>query len=506
MTDHMVTKPTGNTLQQLAEDAWQRNGEESVLIFEGRRWSGVELAAWSRRLAGGLREAGLRPGDRVVTYHAVWRAGAAVTPVLFLLSEDELRHVLTDSEAAFAVTTPEFLPKIAAAAQGVPTLRAIVLVGTGSVPAEQPILSHTELSAGEPADLVTGDPLGLAALLYTGGTTGRSKGVVLSHDALSGASWAAVSANYEPGLRGSLLPLPLSHAYGMMINVSGLHAPEPPLSVLMRWFDAPTFVQLVEQHRLQTTALVPSMLQAVLALPLEEHDLSSLRRIGSGGAPLPREVAEEALRRLPNVEIGEGYGLTETAAIISTSPAGKRRLGSVGLPAPGVTVRIERLDGSEAGPGEDGEICVRAPGLMAGYWRAPEETAYAMRGGWLHTGDIGHLDADGFLTLIDRKKDLIIRGGFNVYPRDVEEALLAHPDVVGCAVVGRPDPRLGEEVVAFVQLRPRSSATAEEIVAFGKEHLSAVKYPREVHIIGQIPLTSVGKIDRKALRVTLTGS
>jgi long-chain acyl-CoA synthetase len=516
MPDPMVTKPTGNTMQQLAEDAWHRNGEEWVLVFEGRRWSGVELASWARRLSGGLREAGLQPGDRVVicmancpevsvTYHAVWRAGAAVTPVLFLLSEDELRHVLTDSEAAFVVTTPEFLPKIATAAQGVPTLRGIVLVGTAAVPAQQPVLSYTELSSGAEADLVHGDPLGLAALLYTGGTTGRSKGVMLSHDALSSAAWGAVSANYEPGLRGSLLPLPLSHAYGMMLNIGSLHAPEPPMSVLMRWFDAPTFVQLVEQYRLQTTALVPSMLQALLALPLEQHDLSCLRRIGSGGAPLPREVAEEVQRRLPNVEIGEGYGLTETAAIISTSPSGKRRAGSVGVPAPGVTVRIERPDGSAAGPGEDGEICVRAPGLMTGYWRAPEETGFAMRGGWLHTGDVGHVDADGYLYVVDRIKDLIIRGGFNVYPRDVEEALLAHPDVVGCAVVGRPDPRLGEEVVAFVQLRPGSTATAEDVVAFGKKHLSAVKYPREVRAIGQIPLTSVGKIDRKALRAMLSG-
>jgi long-chain acyl-CoA synthetase len=165
-------------------------------------------------------------------------------------------------------------------------------------------------------------------------------------------------------------------------------------------------------------------------------------------------------------------------------------------------VRIERADGSEARPGEDGEICVRAPGLMTGYWHAEEETAQAMRGGWLHTGDLGHLDADGYLYVVDRIKDLIIRGGFNVYPRDVEEAMLGHSDVVGCAVVGRPDPRVGEEVVAFVALRPGSSATVGELVAYGKAHLSAVKYPREVHIVDTVPLTSVGKTDRKALRTT----
>jgi len=247
------------------------------------------------------------------------------------------------------------------------------------------------------------------------------------------------------------------------------------------------------------------MLRMLLQQPLEDYDLSALARLTSGGAPLPRQVAEEFGRRLPKVEIAEGYGCTETAAIIATSPVGQARPGSVGKPAPGVQVRIELGDGSAAGPGEDGEICVRGPVVMSGYWHAVRDTEQALRGGWLHTGDVGRLDADGYLYIVDRIKDLIIRGGYNVYPRDIEDVLLEHPDVAAAAVVGRPDEKYGEEVVAFVQLRKGASTGPAEIVEFGRARMSAVKYPREVRIVDQVPLTSVMKTDRKRLRAMLTG-
>ena len=514
----MVTEPTGSTLQRLAEQASERLGDESTLHFEGAQWSGRQLAERTRRVSQGLREAGLQPGERVVvcmancpevgiTYNAVWRAGGATTPVLFLLSEDELRHVLSDSGASYAVTTPEFLDKVAAAARGVDSLRALVVVG--EQPAADPgvpLLDFAELEGAAEGDLVDGDPAGLAALLYTGGTTGRAKGVMLSHDALSSAAWAAIAAGRdtdEEPLTRSLLPLPLSHVYGLTVSVMGVHATEPGTSVLMRWFDAPGWLELASQHRVQISALVPSMFQMLLAQPIEDVDLSALRRMASGGASLPREVAEEFTKRVPQVEITEGYGCTETAAIISTSPPGQVRAGSVGKPPPLIEVRLERPDGTEAPAGSDGEICVRGPNLMTGYWKSPDETARALRDGWLHTGDVGRFDDDGFLYVVDRIKDLIIRGGINVYPRDVEEALLEHPDIVGAGVVGRPDPKYGEEVVAFVQLRPGAQLTADDVVAYAKQHLSAAKYPRDVRLVDQLPLTSVFKLDRKALRGSL---
>jgi long-chain acyl-CoA synthetase len=202
---------------------------------------------------------------------------------------------------------------------------------------------------------------------------------------------------------------------------------------------------------------------------------------------------------VPSVTVYEGYGCTETASIISSNPLGARRAGSVGLPVPGCEVTIR--DGDRVlPPGEDGEICVRSPGVLSGYWNAPEATAEALAGGWLRTGDIGHTDADGYLYVVDRKKDLIIRGGFNVYPRDVEDVLLAHPAVAQAGVVGRPDPRLGEEVTAYVALRPGATATPATLVEHARAHLSATKYPRHVEIVDAVPLTSVGKLDRKRLR------
>ncbi|MBV9291509.1 MAG: AMP-binding protein [Frankiales bacterium] len=515
----MVTRPTGSSLQRLGEAAAERLGGESVLHFEDQTFTGKQLQQRSRRLSQGLRDAGLQPGERVVvcmancpevglTYSAVWRAGAVTTPVLFLLSEDELRHVLADSEAAYVVSTPDFLPKVIAASTGVSTLRGIIVAdgGPGGATAGVPLLDFADLENAAEGDLVDCASSDLAALLYTGGTTGRSKGVMLSHDALSSAAWALVAAGKEterePSTR-SLLPLPLSHVYGLMLTIAGSHATEPGTTVLMRWFDPAGWVQLAEQHRIQASALVPSMIQMLLAQPLEDHDLSELRRLGSGGASLAPEVAEELLKRLPHVEITEGYGCTETGASCAATRPGEARLGSVGKPLPGIDVRLEKADGTDAALGEDGEICVRGPNLMTGYWNAPEETAKAIRDGWFHTGDIGRFDVDGYLYVVDRIKDLIIRGGINVYPRDIEDALLEHPDIVGAGVVGKKDERMGEEVVAFVQLRPGATLTPEDVVDYARGRLSAAKYPRDVRIVDALPLTSVFKLDRKALRTQL---
>jgi long-chain acyl-CoA synthetase len=516
MTAKMVTSPTGASLQRLAEDAWRRTGEGSELYFEDQHWTGPQLADRSRKLSGGLREAGLRPGERVVicmancpevgiSYQAIWRAGAVTTPVLFLLSTDELRHVLTDSGAVLVITTPEFLPKVSAAAAGARSVRGIVVVGAAAPGGDVPLLSFADLEAADPAPIVDADPASLAALLYTGGTTGRAKGVMISHNALSASSWAALATSYEPVMTSMLIPLPLSHVYGLMINAMQLHSIDPGITVLMRWFDPAGWLALMAGHKVTTSSVVPSMLQMLLQQPLEDYDLSALVRITSGAAPLPAQVAEDLERRLPGVEIAEGYGCTETAAIISTSPIGGARRGSVGIPAPGVDLRIERPDGTEAEPGGEGEICVAGPLVMTGYWNSPDETRAALRGGYLHTGDVGRLDGDGYLYIVDRIKDVIIRGGYNVYPRDAEDALIQHPDVAAAAVVGRPDPKYGEEVVALVQLRAGAQVTPAELIAFGKEHLSAVKYPREVKIIDAIPLTSVMKTDRKKLRALLAG-
>jgi long-chain acyl-CoA synthetase len=238
-------------------------------------------------------------------------------------------------------------------------------------------------------------------------------------------------------------------------------------------------------------------------MPLEDYDLSTLQWLSSGGAPLAPEVEQEFCRRVPSVSIRQGYGLTETAGLISSNPTDAVKRGSVGHPVPGTEVEIRDGDGRPLPPGEPGEVCARSPGITQGYWRAPEATSEALQDGWLRTGDIGYLDDEGYLFIVDRKKDLIIRGGFNVYPRDIEDALVQHPAVQMAAVVGRPSERHGEEVVAFVSLAAGDAVTGEDLVEWAREHIGGYKYPREVHLVDAIPLTPVGKIDRKAVRARL---
>jgi long-chain acyl-CoA synthetase len=502
-------------LARQAERQLDLFGDYDTLFFEGSWHSSGTLARRAGRVAGGLAAHGVRPGDRVVVlmancpevliaYQALWRAGAVVTPLIFLVSTDELRHALADSGAVAVLTTPEFAGKVAEALPGT-GVRLLVVAGpagttAGQVASTVRVLPFAELEAADPARIADRRGDDLAALLYTGGTTGRSKGVPLSQANLMWCGWSATEAGDVRGQTSALVPLPLAHAYGLLVACMGLHRREPGQTVLMRWFDPAGWLDLARDHRVHRTALVPSMIQMLLALPLAEHDLSSLVAVASGAAPLAAEVREQFEARVPSAQIYEGYGCTESASLISSSPFGRRRAGSVGLPVPGCEVTVQDENGKELPTGEDGEICVRSPGVTAGYWRSPKASAVALAGGWLHTGDIGHLDGDGYLYVVDRKKDLIIRGGFNVYPRDVEDVLLAHPAVAMAAVVGRPDPRLGEEVVGFVSLRPGAQATGPDLVAHARAHLAANKYPREVHVLDAIPLTSVGKLDRKRLR------
>jgi long-chain acyl-CoA synthetase len=505
-----VTAPGACHLGALSEASFRRHGDHPALLFEDRWHSSQELFERSCRLAAGLVELGVKPGQRVVVtmancpevgiaYQALWRAGAVVTPATFLLPPADLRHVIADAEASAVVTTPEFLVKVREATAGLPSVRHLICTEATA----PDVVAMAALEAAEPGPVVARADDDLAALLYTGGTTGRAKGVMLSHANLHFSGHAAHEAAHVPGVNRALTTLPLSHAYGLLVTIAALHSAERGFTVLLRWFDPDTFLSQIGEHELQLSAVVPSMLQLLLSRPLEDYDLSSLRYLTSGGAPLPPEVESEFTRRVPTVSIRQGYGLTETAALISTNPAGQERTGSVGRPVPGTEIRIVDDEGEAVPDGDVGEICCRSPGVMRGYWRAAEATGEALEGQWLHTGDIGYQDSDGYLFILDRKKDLIIRGGFNVYPRDIEDALIAHPEVQMAGVVGRPSVSHGEEVVAFVALRPESATTAEELIAWAREHIGGYKYPREVYLVPAVPLTPVGKIDRKALRAQL---
>jgi len=495
-----------HNLAVLAEQWIERVGDYELLFFEGAWHTTREILDRARRAAAGLAGIGVEPGDRVVVltmntpevfvgYHAIWRAGAVVTPVIFLQTPPELRHILEDSGARAAIVSPELLPLLQESSAGL-DLKLIVV---GEVSDGVDAMPFSELEQATASEIVARADDELAALLYTGGTTGRAKGVMLSHRGLweAGRGMDRIAQTMESTR--SLLPLPLSHAYGLNVLVAGLHSDRKHVSVMQRWFDPQGWLELVQEHKLETSPVVPSMMQMLLDLPYQDYDLSSLQSFGSGGAPLLPALREKVEKAF-GVTILEGYGCTEASAIVTAMTVTDNRAGSVGKPAPHVEVAILDPLGEPVPVGEDGEICVRGHGVMMGYWNEPELTAETLRDGWLHTGDVGRVDDDGFLYVLDRMKDLIIRGGFNVFPRDVEDALLEHEAVAAAAVVGRPDEKSGEEVVAVVSLHPGASATSEELVEFTRARLAKYKYPREVRIVDAVPLTSVGKTDRKAVR------
>ena len=492
-----------------AERALDRLGDFEQTFYEGRWYRYAAQADRAARLGAALVELGAKPGDRVavmlenspdvsVVYTAILRAGAAIIPVIFLLTAEELRRVITSSEASAIITAPAFLDRVKVASEGVDSVRFIVCTGEP----QEGTHSLDALADHPRGAIVDRGNDDLALLLYTGGTTGRSKGVALSHSSVWRAGWAAHELRQPDIVRG-IACLPLSHSYGVLGLASGLHATTPFKSVLMKWFEPRPWLQLAQDHQVQAGAVVPSMIYMLLQQPLEDYDLSNLRLIGSGAAPLTAEAREELKRRLPQIRVGEGYGLTETCGSATSMRYDSIKPGTVGQPVPGCEIKICSDSGAELPVGETGEICIRSGSVMLGYWNDPEQTKLALRDGWLLTGDIGRMDAEGFVTIVDRKKDIIIRGGFNVYPRDVEEALVKHPDVASAGVIGRPDPIHGEEVVAFIALQPGASATGEEIVAWARERLGGYKYPREVHVLPALPLTAVGKLDRKQLRAHL---
>ena len=496
-------------LAEVGERSFERNGDYEALFFEGEIITSGSLHAKASRAGNSLRQM-IKPEERVVvvmancpevaiTYGAVWRAGGVVTPVLFLLSAEEIRRIVEDCEASVVVTTPEFLPNILQATDGLGCVRQIIC--TGEV--EGPLMSFDDLTAGEEGEIVPRADSDLACILYTGGTTGRSKGVMLSHENVAlGARSAFESGNSIEGDR-AIAALPLAHGYGLMNSVATQYATKG-FAVLMRWFDPATWLELVQKFQIRRASLVPTMMQMLLSQPLEDFDLSSLEIVNSGAAPLALDTINEFEKRVPSARICEGYGLSESSNIATLNPLDARKVGSVGKPVAHYEVKAFDDDDNEMPVGEPGELCIRSRGVMMGYWKSPEASAEALRGGWLHTGDIGKVDEDGFVWIVDRKKDLIIRGGFNIYPRDVEDVLLEHPAVELAGVVGKPDPKYGEEIVAFVTLRSGAEKPEPaDISAHCKMRMGSKAYPRDVRIIGYLPLTPVGKVDRKALRQML---
>lgn len=497
------------TLIDLFGTSVRRVPERPAIVFRDRRLTYRDLDAMAGALAGLLFEAGIGIGSRVVLmspnlpefgvgYLGILMAGATVVPLNPLLKAEEVRYVLEDSAAAAMVGLEASLPLLRAARAG---------LGRAC-----PILSLDGPAAGEAGDLsfpgasragrVTASAAGAdhaAVCLYTSGTTGRPKGALLSH-----ANLIANVRSFRTVLHVSeedvfLAALPLFHAYGATVLFL------EPLSVGATIVVEPRFVpeavlRAMVQHRVTLFAGVPSMYALLSAGPRPAGDFSRLRLCISGGAPLPVAVAE-AFEAKYGVPIYEGYGPTECAPVLTVNPPfGKRKLGSVGPPIPDVELRIVDDHGNTLPPGEVGEIAARGPNVMRGYLNRPADTAAVLRDGWYYTGDLGRVDEDGYYYIVDRKTDLILVGGLNVYPREVELVLTDHPAVAEAAVVRVPDPIRGEAPKAFVILRNGERVSPQDLLQWCRQRLANYKVPRSIAVVEDLPRTVTGKILKAAIR------
>ena len=500
-------------LAVLAEQNVERFGEYGAYHWQGRWHTNLDGLREAKRFANALVSLGVEPGDRVAVmvpnckevffaYGGTLEVGAVVVPVVFLLAPDEIRHILADCEPKLLITSPLFLDKAREAVAGLPSPPRLVVIGE---PVPEDTLSWASLveDASDEFRIVDRADDDVAVIMYTGGTTGTPKGVVLSHENIRwNAATVTDAIQLEHGTM-ALLALPLAHLFGMLAATVGQIF--GARGVILEWFTPDGVLEAIQKHRVEYMPLVPTMMTLLLQQPnLDEFDASSLKTMFVSAAPVPIELAEAFEKRF-DCEVFEGYGQTEAApAIAIMRPGLAKKAGSTGPPLPGVELRIEDDDHHPLPTGETGEIVARSPGIMLGYHNLPDVTADTLRHGWLHTGDMGHVDEDGYLFVTDRKKDLIIRGGFNVYPRDIEDLLIEHPAVGEVAVVGKPDERMGEEVVAFVVAAPGQEASEEELLEFAASRLAKYKRPKEIRFVPMLPKSPIGKVLRRELRDTLS--
>jgi long-chain acyl-CoA synthetase len=500
-----------NVAVMLRESARRAPAKTAVILGE-TKLSYARLDELSDRAAASLAAAGVQPGDRVglqlpnipqfvIAYFGILKAGGVVVPMNVLLKAPEIEFQLRDSGARTLITYGAFLDESAKAAEAA-GLASLYVVAEAGAPATG-IAFEALLAGDRPGpQLALRSPADPAVIIYTSGTTGTPKGAVLSH--LSLYMNADIPGRlFEFGADDTVVvALPLFHVFGLSSVMNTCVLLGGTMSLVPR-FEPRAVLELMQRDRVSVFMGVPTMFIGLLqAADSADYDLASLRVAVSGGAPIPAEVIDSFERRF-GVPILEGYGLSESSSAATFNiSATERKVYSAGKPIWGTSVQIWDDNGQplSAGSGQVGEIVLRGANIMIGYHNQPEATAKAFAGGWFHTGDLGYLDEDGFLFIVDRIKDLIIRGGYNVYPREVEEVLYSHPAVAEAAVVGVPDPRLGEEVRAIVAVKPGQSVTEAELIAFVKERAAAYKYPRTIEFRDSLPKNATGKILKKELR------
>jgi long-chain acyl-CoA synthetase len=493
------------TLPDLLRQQARRDSERPFVRFKERALSYGEFDGRTDELAAGLADLGVRPGDVVSVFlpnciefleawWAILKAGGVLGPINPAYTAAEAGYIVEHSETVALVTDARGAGVLAGAVGG---LRCVISIdGGGDV-------SLDELAGrGDPPRPARSRD-DLAAILYTSGTTGKPKGAMLTHrNELVNAAMGAELLPLGPGDRVGML-LPLFHANAQVVTcliplMIGLEI------VMWERFSASTFWDTVAELKPVSLSAVPTILAAVLTAPGAPGPETSLRYVICGAAPLSVQVLEAFQTRF-GIRILEGYGLTETTCISSLNPYyGRRRAGSIGLPVRGQQMKIVGDDGAPRAAGEYGEIVIEGPNVMTGYLKNPEATAETIRGGWLHTGDIGYVDQDGYFFIVDRSKDMIIRGGENIYPREIEEVLYTYPDILECAVIGIPDPIRGEEVLALVTPRPGAQLNLDALAAYTAERIARYKLPRRFELRDQLPKTPTGKISKGPLREELS--
>jgi long-chain acyl-CoA synthetase len=494
-----------------------------ALIFRDRQSSYADLAVAVERLAAGLEALNIGVGDRIALllpncppfvwgYYAAAQIGAVAVPVNPLLKPAELEYIWRDADVRLVITAAPLLAGVQSARRNLPNLRHVVCInGREELPDPALIdaipgcLTLPELLQGAlpQAEQRSLDENTCAVIIYTSGTTGHPKGAMLSHRNLTRNIEQVQAALYFTAEDRFLTVLPLFHSFAATVCMNTALA-TGCASILLENFVPGRTLEAIEKHGATIFSGVPALFNALLQFsPERAYDLSRLRLFVSGGAPLPAATLE-ALERRFGIPVIEGDGPTECSPATSVNPLdGPRKVGSVGPPLPGVEIAIFDEKDQTLPPGEIGEIVVRGDNVMLGYLNQPEATAEAMRSGWYHTGDLGYRDEDGYVYIVDRKKDMIITSGLNVYPREVEEVLYAHPAVADAAVIGLPDALRGEEVVAVVVRKPDAVVKERELMGFCRERLANYKAPRRVLFRESLPRGGTGKVVKRLLKKEL---
>ena len=496
-------------LVTLADENLKMFGEYPFIIFEDVTFTNRQMIHHANGLAGGLKKLGVNKSDNVVvmlpncpevliSYQGILRCGAVIVPLIPLLNETELAHILANCEATAMITTHDIFLKNAPMLRTINPLKNIILVDNntpeGTFLFWSLIRDHSETPA-LPA-IAEED---LAVILYTAGTTSTPKGVMLTHKNLYSNAVNASRAHGTKATDITLVALPLSHSFGITsMNKAYTYG---NLHVLMRKFQVEEAFKLIEKYKVTSFPGVPAMFIAMLNSPdAVRYDLSSLKSCLSGAAPFP--IANLlAFQKRFNCTVFEAYGLSEASPAVSTNYHNRpTKPGSIGQPIPEVEVRIVDDQDQDVPVGEVGELLVKGPNVSSGYYKLPEETAKTFRNGWLHTGDMAKMDTEGYLYIVERKKDLIIRGGFNIYPRDIEEILYQHPAIQDAVAIGVPAPVMGEEIKVYVVPKEGMTVSTEEILQYCQSHLAKYKWPKFIEFTKSLPRNPMGKILRKELR------